>query len=575
VIICKLCGNHNDEASAFCGDCGKFLEWDGERVAPPPEVVVVVEEPPPPPPEERLPWWKRAIEKVKAKVPASYIEPRQKVGAAAAVATWTTAVEAPPEPAPSEAEEGAAPRKAPPPPPPGRKAPPPPPGAAARAAPPPPPGARKAPPPPPPGAKVAPPPPPGAKAAPPPPPGAKAPPPPPGAKAPPPPPPGAKAPPPPPPGAKAPPPPPPGAKAPPPPPPGAKAPPPPPPGAKAPPPPPPGAKAPPPPGAKAPSPGAGSTPVPAPREPAEQRPAPDPDLVAALAQPVTGLAENRLDEQVPEVKPAPAVIKTRAIVKTKPTRRLELGDLVCAVCGEGNVPTRNFCSRCGESLADAGVVRPVWWRRLLAWRRNKKYKVGTRPGQKGTSQHRSWAFRLSFRRLRTALVVIGILLGLLFSLYPPFRTTVRDNTIAVYRKIVPTLDPVRPATVSSATAMPDHQPGLLTDTYNNTYWMTQWGGGTRPKITFRFSESYLLRSVILYSGASDSFVANGRPSILKLTYNTGKSENILPQDSSRAQTLNLRNSTLVNSVTIEISDVYNGAEAATVAMSEIEFFALK
>ena len=556
MIVCKMCGNHNDEAAAFCGDCGKFLEWDGEKVAPPPEVVVVVEEPPPVV-EEKLPWWRRIVQKVRAKMPSSYIEPRKPV-AAAAVASWTSAVEAPPPPLADEPEPAA---KKPPPPPPGGKKPPPPP-----------PGAKKAPPPPPPGAKKAPPPPPGAKAPPPPPPGAKAPPPPPpGAKAPPPPPPGAKAPPPPP-GAKAPPPPPPGAKAPPPPPPGAKAPPPPPPGGKAPPPPPPGAKAPPPPpGAKAPLPAAKAA---TPPQDVEARPAPDPELVAALAQPVVGVAENKIDEQIPEVKPAPAIIKTRAIVKTKPTRRLELGDLVCAVCGEGNPPTRNFCSRCGESLTDAGVVRPVWWRRLLAWRRNKRYKAGTRPGEKGTSEHRNWVALLSFRRLRAVLIVFGLIIGLVYSLYPPFRATVRENMIAMYRKVSPTMDPVRPIQVSAQTAMVGHQPDKLTDTYSDTYWMTQWGG-SRPKITFRFGDTYLLRSVIIYSGASDAFVANGRPSILRLTYSNGKTESILPQDSSRAQTLNLKNTTLVNSVTIEVADVFDGAEAKTVAISEIEFFALK
>ena len=45
MIICRMCGNHNDESSAFCGDCGKFLEWSGEKVAPPPEVVVVSKTP--------------------------------------------------------------------------------------------------------------------------------------------------------------------------------------------------------------------------------------------------------------------------------------------------------------------------------------------------------------------------------------------------------------------------------------------------------------------------------------------------------------------------------------------------
>lgn len=307
-------------------------------------------------------------------------------------------------------------------------------------------------------------------------------------------------------------------------------------------------------------------------EPAETGRTIDPTLVAALAQPVSGVAEAR-PEEPPELTPAPAIKKTRAVVRTKPTRRLEPDDLVCAVCGEGNAPGRNFCSRCGESLADAGVVRLVWWRRLFR-RRTKRFPAGTRPGQKGTREHRSWLATLSLRRVRAALVVLGLLLGMVYALYPPFRTTVYENLRAVYRKIVPTLDPIRPSTVSSPTAMPDHEAKLLVDTYKDTYWAAQLGSG-HPKVTFRFDESYLLRSVIIHSGSADTFAEDGRPSIMRLTYNTGKTENVLPQDSSRAQTIDLKNTTLVTSVTVEIMDVYTGTERQTVAISEIEFFALK
>lgn len=42
MIVCKQCGHHNEDNDTFCGSCGKFLEWTGERVA--------VAEPEPPPP---------------------------------------------------------------------------------------------------------------------------------------------------------------------------------------------------------------------------------------------------------------------------------------------------------------------------------------------------------------------------------------------------------------------------------------------------------------------------------------------------------------------------------------------
>ncbi|OLR92389.1 hypothetical protein BJP25_20085 [Actinokineospora bangkokensis] len=299
---------------------------------------------------------------------------------------------------------------------------------------------------------------------------------------------------------------------------------------------------------------------------------PDPELVAALAAPVAGKAENRLDEVPPEVKPAQQVKKTRAVVRTKPTRRLEPGDLVCAVCGEGNAPTRNFCSRCGEGLADAGVVREKWWRRLF--RSRKRHAAGTRPGQKGTREHRAWLTALSFRRIRAVALVLAILLTVAFAVYPPLRATVRDNAVALYRKVAPRLEPVRPIAVTSAAGLPDHEPEKMWDTYNNTYWSATMGA-TRPKVTFRFDDSYLVRSIIMYSGADDAFTANGRPSIIKLTYNTGRTENVLPQDTSRQQTIELKNTTLVSSITMEVLDVYTGSEQPTVAICEVEFFALK
>ena len=58
MMICTKCGHQNDDGDAFCGSCGTFLEWAGERVAatePAPEpalagAAVSGGAPPPPPP---------------------------------------------------------------------------------------------------------------------------------------------------------------------------------------------------------------------------------------------------------------------------------------------------------------------------------------------------------------------------------------------------------------------------------------------------------------------------------------------------------------------------------------------
>jgi hypothetical protein len=78
VIVCRQCGHHNEDNDTFCGSCGKFLEWTGERVA------VAQPEPEPPAPEpEPEPARLGLIDRVKQAVgiedvapqPAAPIEP--------------------------------------------------------------------------------------------------------------------------------------------------------------------------------------------------------------------------------------------------------------------------------------------------------------------------------------------------------------------------------------------------------------------------------------------------------------------------------------------------------------------
>ena len=46
MIVCRKCGYQNDDADGFCGSCGSFLEWTGEKVKPkiPEEFVAAAQE---------------------------------------------------------------------------------------------------------------------------------------------------------------------------------------------------------------------------------------------------------------------------------------------------------------------------------------------------------------------------------------------------------------------------------------------------------------------------------------------------------------------------------------------------
>jgi ribosomal protein L40E len=96
LIVCKQCGHHNEDNDTFCGSCGKFLEWTGERVA--------VAEPEPPPPvvePEPEPVHHGLIDRVK-----------QAVGIEETATAPTAADRAPTTPAPAPTAAPAAPRAA-------------------------------------------------------------------------------------------------------------------------------------------------------------------------------------------------------------------------------------------------------------------------------------------------------------------------------------------------------------------------------------------------------------------------------------------------------------------------------
>src|SRR5688572_19684654 len=45
MIVCTNCGNHNEDGDEFCGSCGKFLEWVGQRIETPAPAAVAEPEP--------------------------------------------------------------------------------------------------------------------------------------------------------------------------------------------------------------------------------------------------------------------------------------------------------------------------------------------------------------------------------------------------------------------------------------------------------------------------------------------------------------------------------------------------
>jgi hypothetical protein len=66
MIVCAKCGNANEARDEFCGSCGAFLEWHGERVA---EVPPPVQEVAPPPPAEKPKLMERVKYAIDGQIP--------------------------------------------------------------------------------------------------------------------------------------------------------------------------------------------------------------------------------------------------------------------------------------------------------------------------------------------------------------------------------------------------------------------------------------------------------------------------------------------------------------------------
>jgi hypothetical protein len=340
------------------------------------------------------------------------------------------------------------------------------------------------------------------------------------------------------------------------------------------PPPPPGA-APPPPPPPPPSTAAVPPPPPAPVTPADQ--------VAALVAPVTGPdAEAEPAEQEPAER-VPQVSKPRAtaVTRTPSTRQLNAGDLICGACGEGNMPTRKFCGRCGESLKLATVVHVPWWRRVLRRRGPRVVPIDKRPvGRRhraatGGLRHR---LRRVYRVGRLVVCVLVLIGGLGYAAYPPFRTAVNSVVTSakqkVTNKVEQTFVPVHAVTVQASAADPGHPAQAAVDENLSSYWLAPASINQAPVLTLTFQHPETLEKVIVHAGTTADYTGHGRPEVLFFLFSNQESDSLQLADTVQPQTLQLTHSALVTSVRIQVATTYAGGTPPDVAISEIELFAL-
>ncbi len=300
---------------------------------------------------------------------------------------------------------------------------------------------------------------------------------------------------------------------------------------------------------------------------------------AGPATPAAGLAGATGTPGPGEQAPQAPRRRALPVAKTAPSHRLRPGDLICGACGEGNPPVRKFCSRCGDSLVQAEVVRTPWWKKLLPRRGPKVVAAGPGPRHGGAPgadvRH---GLRRVYRIVRTVLAIVLVGAGIAYGLIPPLRTAVNSRLGSAKAHVSaishPKYVPVHPVSEVASAHSPGHPGQLAVDEFTNTYWLVPWNPAHEPTLTLKFSSKIILREVILHNGASDNYVTHGRPASLHLVFSNQQSDTITPQDTSKPQTLTISHATGVTSVEIQIASIYQGT-SPDVAITEIELFALQ
>jgi len=321
--------------------------------------------------------------------------------------------------------------------------------------------------------------------------------------------------------------------------------------------------------------------------PSRSEPPPAATTAAAAALGVPTTTDQPEPVQPQAVQPqAPQKRKPPKVQPGKPTRTPQKGDLICGECGEANPPGRKFCSRCGNSLAAAVVVKIPWYKRIFR-RKPKQAMAGERPwtakdGRKKKPKRSGLGKIVApLRKYGTILLVV---LGLLYGIYSPFRNWVNDRYTGVKDKVLSVIHPqfdqvtVGPGTTSNEPTPldPNHPATMATDGFKNTYWLSQPPSADfTPQLDVLLTEKVDLERIIVRTGASDDFQGHHRPKTLLFIFDTGTQYEVQLKNSPDAQTVTIHNGKGVQRFKIQVTDVYQSIDGTDMGLTEIEFFKKK
>ncbi len=223
------------------------------------------------------------------------------------------------------------------------------------------------------------------------------------------------------------------------------------------------------------------------------------------------------------------------------------------------------------------MVRIPWYRRIFGRKPKAAVAAGTRPksmrkdGSAGAGGRSIWGVIYLFGKLATVALIVGALAG--YALVPGWKTTVNGWFDQARQVVAPSYVPVLTSGQATGPAITGHPAQAAFDGFSNRYWAAK--ASTLPVISATFSPAADIAKILVTSGASDNFNADGRPrdvlvELLDAQGNVITSKTITLTDSKDLQSFDV-SAAKATKFRLTVQSIYPGSTADVVAITEIEF----
>ncbi|HEX5241145.1 MAG TPA: zinc-ribbon domain-containing protein [Candidatus Limnocylindrales bacterium] len=250
------------------------------------------------------------------------------------------------------------------------------------------------------------------------------------------------------------------------------------------------------------------------------------------------------------------------------------GDIICAVCGTPNDPSRRFCRHCGNSLATAvPAARAVpWWRRLFQRKPKAATLAGDRPKRLGDEgQQRPGVLSRLVPLVLVALIAFG---ATSLVVMPSARSFVADRVNDVRLQFFGQISDIHP-TAAQGAGVGANTGSKAVDDNTATFWLADPSKGA-PTLTASFGTTFNLGGLVLHSGSTtqSDFTKHRRPKTIELSFpgTTAAAIQVSLADTADPQPMSV-DVRSIQTVVVKVLDWYESGAGGDqlVAIREIEF----